>query len=105
MWSQKDGSELGAETMAEMKVGVRELKTRLSEYLRQVKAGQTILITEHGRQVGRIVPADQPLEAKLQAMIEAGTLAWSGQKLEPMVPVTKVQGEGSVADLLVEDRE
>ena len=90
--------------MAEMKVGVRELKARLSEYLRQVKAGQTILITEHGRQVGRIVPAEQPLETRLQAMVEAGTLAWSGQKFEPMVPLAQVQGEGTVADLLVEDR-
>jgi hypothetical protein len=54
--------------------------------------------------VGCIVPADQPLEARLQAMVEAGTLAWSGQKLEPMLPVVQVQGQHSVADLLIEDR-
>jgi prevent-host-death family protein len=90
--------------MAEMTVGVRELKMRLSEYLRRVKMGEAIVITDHGQPVGRIIPAEQPLEARLQAMIEAGTLAWCGQKLEPMVPVAHVQGEGSVADLLVEAR-
>ena len=90
--------------MAETTVGVRELKTRLSEYLRRVKRGETILITDHGQPVGCIVPADQPLEARLQAMVEAGTLAWSGQKLEPMLPVAQVQGQHSVADLLIEDR-
>jgi prevent-host-death family protein len=90
--------------VSETSVGVRKLKEHLSEYLRLVKMGEAIVITDHGQPVGRIVPVDQPLEAKLQAMIEAGSLAWSGQKLEPMVPVTKVQGEGSVADLLVEDR-
>ena len=87
-----------------MRVGVRELKSRLSEYLRRVKTGQTIVITDHGRPVGRIVPAERPLEARLGAMIEAGALAWSGQKLEPMVPVAQVQADHSVADLLIEDR-
>ena len=90
--------------MAELSVGVRELKMRLSEYLRRVKTGETIVITDRGQPVGRIVPADQPLEAKLRAMIEAGTLAWSGQSLEPMVPVAQVQGQHSIADLLIEER-
>jgi prevent-host-death family protein len=90
--------------MAETSVGVRELKTRLSEYLRRVKKGETITITDHKRPVGRIVPAGQPLEARMQSMIEAGALAWSGEKLEPMVPVAQVQGQHNVADLLIEDR-
>lgn len=90
--------------MSEMSVGVRELKSRLSEYLRRVKTGQTIVITDHGQPVGRIVPAEQPLEARLAAMIQAGALAWSGQKLEPMAPVAHVQADHSVADLLIEDR-
>ncbi len=40
-------------------VGVRELKAHLSDYLKKVKAGRTVLITEHGKPVGRIVPAGQ----------------------------------------------
>jgi len=90
--------------VTETTVGVRELKTRLSEYLRMVRTGETILITDRGQPVGRIVPANQPLEARLQTMIEAGSLAWSGQKLEPLVPVAQVRGKKSVADLLIEDR-
>lgn len=90
--------------MTETTVGVRELKTRLSEYLRKVRTGETIVITDHGRPVGRIVPADRPLEARLQAMVEAGSLAWSGQRLEPMVPVARLRGEQGVADLLIEER-
>ena len=42
--------------MAELTVGGRELKTRLSEYLRQVRAGETIVITDHGRPVGACGP-------------------------------------------------
>jgi prevent-host-death family protein len=58
--------------MSEVTVGVRELKSRLSEYLRQVKAGNTVVITERGRQVGRIVPAGLSLEERLRAMTQAG---------------------------------
>jgi prevent-host-death family protein len=90
--------------MTEITVGVRELKARLSEYLRLVKTGETVVITEHGQPVGCIVPVNQPLEERLQAMVEAGTLTWSRQKLEPMLPVASVQDPYSVADLLIEDR-
>ncbi len=91
--------------MGDMCVGVRELRRRLSEYLRQVKAGQTIVITKHGQPVGRIVPATQPLEARLQAMAQAGLLLWSGRKLEPMPPIAKGHGDRTVADLLVKDKD
>lgn len=90
--------------MTEKTVGIRELKTHLGKYLRIVRTGETILITDRGQPVGRIVPANQPLEARLQSMIEAGSLAWSGHKLEPLVPVAQVRGNNSVADLLIEDR-
>ena len=90
--------------MSELNVGVRELKARLSEYLRQVKAGRTIVITEHGKTVGRIVPAETSLEDKLEAMRRAGLIRWSGKKLKPMKPVAKIKEGYSVADLIIEDR-
>lgn len=91
--------------MKERNVGVRELKTHLSEYLRQVKAGRTIVITERGREVGRLVPAAHSREERLQGMLQAGLLAWSGKKLKPMAPVARVHGKHTVAGLLVEARE
>ncbi len=91
--------------MSEMSVGIRELKGHLSEYLRRVRAGETVLITDRGQPVGRIVPVAQPLQDRLEAMIQAGLILWSGKKLEPMAPVARARGERTVADLLVEDRE
>ncbi|MGH8246788.1 MAG: type II toxin-antitoxin system Phd/YefM family antitoxin [Gammaproteobacteria bacterium] len=90
--------------MAEMTVGVRELKSRLSEYLRQVKAGRTIVITERGKTVGRIVPANQSLEEKMQAMVRAGLAEWNGQRLKPMKPVARVKEGYSVAQIIIDDR-
>ena len=91
--------------MTEKTIGVRQLKTRLSEYLRKVKEGQTIVITEHGKPVGRIVPVAQSLESRMQAMSQAGLAAWSGKKLKPMTHKARARGQRTVANLLIENRE
>ena len=39
---------------------VSQLKTSLSAYLRRVKAGEEIVITEHGRPVARLLPLAGP---------------------------------------------
>ena len=36
--------------------GVREVKNRLSEYLRLVAQGETVLVTDHGRVVAQLAP-------------------------------------------------
>ncbi|PZS25739.1 MAG: type II toxin-antitoxin system prevent-host-death family antitoxin [Pseudonocardiales bacterium] len=40
-------------------VGAYEAKTHLPRLLQQVEAGESIVITRHGRAVARLVPADQ----------------------------------------------
>ncbi len=55
------------------KTGVRELKSRLDEYLRLVKAGQTIAITERGRVIGYLSPAASSIEEKSDSFEESDT--------------------------------
>ena len=38
------------------RVGVRELKNRLSEYLRDVRAGERVLVTDRGAVVAELAP-------------------------------------------------
>jgi len=90
--------------MDETKVGARELKSRLSEYLRRVKAGQTIIVTERGKPIGLIVPIQPTLEGRLQAMVEAGLAEWNGQKLKARQPAILNKGVRQVSDLVIEDR-
>jgi prevent-host-death family protein len=40
--------------------GVREARQNLSALLDEVKKGRTIVITEHGRPVAKLVPPDPP---------------------------------------------
>lgn len=51
-------------------VGVRELKTYLSKYLKDVKKGSEIVVSERGRVVARIIPVLSQLEqSKLQSFL------------------------------------
>ena len=40
-------------------VGVRELKNRLSEYLRRVANGERVVVTERGRPVATLAAIDE----------------------------------------------
>ena len=91
--------------MLQTKAGIRELKASLSAYLRQVEAGQGVIITRRGKPIGRIVPLTQPTEVQLGAMKQAGLIAWNGEKLPSLAPVAEAKGDRMVSDLLLEDRE
>jgi prevent-host-death family protein len=86
-------------------VSVRELKSRLSHYLRLTRKGESLVITDRGVPIGRIVPLGQELGQRLAAMRETGQAQWNGRKLRPRVPVAKARARGSVARLLVEQRD
>lgn len=91
--------------LQQTEIGVRQLKANLSSYLSQVKAGGTVLITEHGRPIGRIVPVVESVTDRLEQLEQAGIIAWSGQAMAPLTPLGTAIGERTVAELLLEDRE
>jgi prevent-host-death family protein len=91
--------------MKQTTVNIRELKSRLSHYLRLTKAGKTVEITERGTPIGRIVPTAAPIEDRMQAMVQAGLVLWNRRKLKPMKPVARVHGKKSVAQILIEERD
>lgn len=93
-----------ATTVRETRVGVRELKTRLSEYLRRVKAGGAVVITEHGRPVARIIPDKGTAVERFDRLVEAGVLFGSGRGFDTGEPLPTLDG-GSVADLVSEGRD
>ena len=90
--------------MTQAPVSIRELKSRLSHYLRLARKGESVVITDRGVPIGRIVPIGQGLDARLAAMREAGLAQWSGNRLRRRKPGAKLRGEKTVAQLLVEDR-
>jgi prevent-host-death family protein len=53
--------------------GVRELKNQLSSYLARVKAGEEIVVTEHGRAVARLTGLGPDVDRRVE-LIAAGII-------------------------------
>jgi len=82
------------------KVGVRELKARLSAYLAAVEQGKEVIVTDRGRPVARIVPVDAEWEAHRARMIAEGRLVPARSKVR-WVPEPRYKlSEGSIVDFL-----
>ncbi len=90
--------------MTQSLVSIRELKSRLSHYLGLTRKGESVVITNRGVPISRIVPIGLSLDQRLAAMSEAGLAQWSGQKLSQRKPVAKLRARKTVAQLLVDDR-
>lgn len=86
-------------------VGTRELKNRLSEYMRRVKAGETIIVTEHGRTIGQIIPVKTTTDERIRSMVSAGQAEWNEQKIKPYYPSAINTGNRQISDIVIEDRE
>ena len=84
-------------TMTE--VGIAQLKARLSEYLRRVRAGDSLTVLDRATPVARIVPCDDPatplrIRRPLTAAARPGEV--------PLPPPVAL--ERDVVELLLEDR-
>jgi antitoxin (DNA-binding transcriptional repressor) of toxin-antitoxin stability system len=92
-------------------VGIRELKNRLSEYLRQVRLGESVLVTDRGEVVAEFSPpgrhlADESVPAGLIALARRGmaTLASPGDgNLYQALPRSRPRRRNA-AELLDEER-
>jgi prevent-host-death family protein len=93
-------------------VGVRDLKNRLSEYLRRVRLGESVLVTDRGEVVAELMPpgqgqADSSVPAGLRALVKRG-LATLGTPVKadvyPALPRSRRETRHSAAQLLDEER-
>ena len=92
-------------SMKERVIGIRQLHARLSECLREVKKGATIVVTDHGRRVARIVPEAESPDDRLRALRNVGAILWSDRRLGKTKPVARIRGKRTVADIVIKNRE
>ena len=93
-----------------MEVGIRELKNRLSEYVRRVRAGEVLLVTDRGEVVAELHPPGLrggALERYpgLAALARQGSASLGGPN-EPglYISFTPVTPPGTAAALLDAER-
>lgn len=82
-------------------VGVRQLRDNLSRYLKQVRNGAEVTVTDHGRAVARIVPLDQP--RLLDQLIAEGLVTPAGRSKRSR-PKRRIQAPEPVSPLVGDQR-
>jgi prevent-host-death family protein len=89
------------------RIGIRELRQHASVYVDLAEKGYTVDITNRGRLVARLVPAEE-VESPLERLIAAGVLRPAEEPgnlldIEPGPPVPP--GQPTISEILQELRE
>ena len=88
-------------------VGIRELKTRLGSYLREVRRGRTIVVTDRGEPVAELrpmAPTRSGRGVEIDRLVALGHLTLKSNS--PLAPFRRIRHKGrSLSDAVVEDRE
>jgi prevent-host-death family protein len=91
-------------------VGIKTLKNKLSEYIRAVAGGETVLVTDRGRVVAEIVPprvaADaSPAERKMAELIQQGLVRPAIRPLKGSPPRRPIVSFDELMSEIEADRE
>ena len=85
-------------------IGIRELKENLSRYMKKVKTGEKIIVTDRKKEIAIIMPLEKrSKEEKIYQLIQRGMASWSGGKPGAM-PDRIVSRGKSVSGAVIEDR-
>jgi prevent-host-death family protein len=85
-------------------VGVRELKNQLSRYLKRVRAGERLVVTERGKPVALLSPPpEREVDPHIETLLRTGIARWGGGKPKGSRRPARIKGP-SVARAVIEDR-
>jgi prevent-host-death family protein len=87
-----------------MPVGIRELKNNLSQYLNKVKQGENLAITDRGKIIAYILPAEKsPNHDELLRMVREEKASWKGGKPSGSAKPAVTEGK-PVSEIVTEER-
>jgi prevent-host-death family protein len=85
-------------------IGVRELKAHLSQYLKRVQAGERLTVTDRGRAIVMLSPAETTTNLDwLHAMVADGAARWGGGKPRGLKNPPSSTGR-LASQIVIEDR-
>lgn len=85
-------------------IGLRELNQNPSRAVARVRAGATIVVTDRGRPVLRLVPEGERPRA-LQRLIDTGEVSPPTELGMPELALELAPGVESLSELLIADRD
>jgi prevent-host-death family protein len=88
-----------------MLVSVRELRAHLSQYLKAVEQGESVLVTVRNRPVARLVPADEGVGIgdELARLLDMPGIQWDGGKPQG-AQIRLRTGKKTASEMVLEDR-
>ena len=89
------------------RIGIRELRQNASEYIRLVKQGETIEVTERGEVVAELRPC-QPIpegETPYERLIREGKIRKGTQNWKNFQPLAPRPGDRPLSEILQEMRD
>lgn len=86
-------------------MGVRELRQNLTRYLRRVKTGETLEVTEHGQPVAVLAPLPPPREDILDRWVREGRARPAQGDLLDVKPLPAITKGPTLSEILEELRE
>jgi len=85
-------------------VGIRELKAHLSRYLKRVRSGVRLAVTERGRTIATITPVESPATVDwAHQLVAEGHAQWNGGKPTGAARPPKLSRK-TAASVVLEDR-
>lgn len=87
-----------------IKAGVRNVRDRLSEYLRRVREGERVVITDRGRPVAVLTGVEESEATEVAwELVQQGVGTWQGGKPAGLDDPPRVPGHRA-SDAVLEDR-
>jgi prevent-host-death family protein len=85
-------------------VSMRELKAKLTHYLRDVKKGNSVAITERGKSIAVLMPIDSHSDLQVARELSAkGIGSWKGGKPKGASRPVVIKGK-PVSQIVIEER-
>ena len=93
-----------------MDISIRDMKNHLSKYLKLVRAGKEVVITDRGKPVAQLTPIKPGAETEEEAVARINALPWvrpgEGGKPKGLRKGVALRGKGlTAAAMVVQDRE
>ncbi|MBN2072973.1 MAG: type II toxin-antitoxin system prevent-host-death family antitoxin [Actinobacteria bacterium] len=87
-----------------LRVGIRELKNKLSDYIRKIDKGETIVITYHNKDIAMIEPIEPFGYKEIYSLIKEKTVSWEGSKPANINEPVKTKKAKMISDIISGDR-
>lgn len=86
-----------------MEVGIRELRADLSRFVKRVREGEEIVVTDRGTAVARLVPLEG--ERTIDRLIREGLVMPAPNPWRKQILPRPIEGAGPLSDLVSEGRD